>query len=109
MTFAEYQKASEKTAIYPNSINHVAHWTLGVTGEAGEIANKVFKVFREKNGQIDEATKKELGKEIGDTLWYLTQLTTALNLSLETIAEDNIAKLQSRQQRGTLTGDGDNR
>jgi len=78
-------------------------------GEAGEIAEKVKKILRDSNGVVGEAIKRELAKELGDVLWYLTQLVTELGLSLEEIAADNIKKLSSRQDRSRLRGSGDNR
>jgi len=109
MTFEEYQKTSRETAIYPNKDNDFIYPTLGLVGEAGEIAEKIKKVLRDKKGIIDEETQKELSKELGDVLWYLSQLSTELGLSLEEIAELNISKLQSRKDRGALHGSGDNR
>ena len=109
MNFEEYQKASRKTAFYPNWGNNYIYPALGITSESGEVAGKVKKIVRDKGGLMSEQDKKEIGKELGDTLWYISQLATELGLSLNDLAEENINKLQSRQQRGTLPGDGDNR
>jgi len=109
MTFEEYQKQSRKTAKYPNSGNNFVYPTLGLAGESGEVAEKIKKVLRDKNGVIDEATKQEIKKELGDVLWYVTQLGTELGLSLEEVAAENIKKLFSRLERGKLGGNGDNR
>jgi NTP pyrophosphatase (non-canonical NTP hydrolase) len=109
MTFSEYQKLSRKTAIYPNIDNNFIYPTLGLSGETGEISEKIKKIIRDRNNIIDENTRQELAKELGDVLWYLAQLATELNLSLEDIAKLNIEKLASRQQRGVLHGNGDNR
>ena len=48
-------------------------------------------------------------KELGDVLWYVSVLATYLDISLTDIADDNIAKLKSRKERGTLHGNGDDR
>ena len=109
MTFEEYQKKSRETAIYPDKDKNFIYPTLGLAGEAGEIAEKIKKVLRDKNGVIDEETRKEISKELGDVLWYLSQLATEVELSLEEIAALNISKLQSRKDRGQLHGTGDNR
>lgn len=109
MTFEEYQKLSRETALYPNKDNNFIYPTLGLAGEAGEVSEKIKKVLRDKNGVIDEATKQELSKELGDVLWYVAQLCTELNLSFDEVAKMNIEKLFSRKERGQLHGNGDNR
>ena len=82
---------------------------MGLVGEAGEVAEKVKKILRDNGGLIDEGRKKELSKELGDVLWYLAQVATELNLSLDDIACLNIEKLNSRKERDRLGGSGDNR
>ncbi len=109
MTFEEYQKLSRETAIYPNKDNNFVYPTLGLSGETGEIAEKIKKVLRDSEGSVSEKTKQELEKELGDVLWYLSQLATELGLSLDEIASLNIEKLKSRQKRGEVHGSGDNR
>jgi NTP pyrophosphatase (non-canonical NTP hydrolase) len=109
MNFEEYQKKSRKTAVYPKIGESFVYPALGLGDEAGEVLGKIKKIFRDKNGVVDEATKKEIKKELGDVLWYLSQLSTELDLSLDDIAQANIEKLQSRLERGTLHGNGDNR
>lgn len=109
MDFKEYQEKSKKTALYPNVGDNFIYPTLGLSGEAGEVAEKIKKVIRDKNGIIDEETKELIKKELGDVLWYVSQLATELSLSLDDVAEKNIKKLASRMERGKLHGDGDNR
>lgn len=109
MDFTAYQDASRKTALYPDLGKNFVYPTLGLVGEAGEVAEKIKKVIRDKGGQVDEATRLELQKELGDVLWYLAQLSVELGCTLEDVAQCNIEKLQSRQQRQQLHGDGDNR
>lgn len=108
MDFKDYQKLSRKTAIYPQEQN-LTYPTLGLNGEAGEVAEKIKKVIRDKNGVIDKATKEGIKKELGDVLWYTAQLATELGLSLDAIAKQNIKKLISRKKRGKIRGSGDNR
>lgn len=109
MDFKEYQEKSRKTAIYPKIGESFVYPALGLGDEAGEVLGKIKKVFRDKGGVVDDETKNEIKKELGDVLWYLAQLSTELELSLDDIAKANIEKLQSRMDRGTLHGNGDNR
>jgi NTP pyrophosphatase (non-canonical NTP hydrolase) len=109
MNFTEYQEKSRKTALYPDKGNNFIYPTLGLSGEAGEVAEKIKKVIRDKGGIIDEETKEAIKKELGDVLWYVSQLATELGLSLDEIAEKNIEKLLSRLERGKLQGSGDDR
>lgn len=109
MTFDEYQSKALKTAIYPNIGANFIYPALGLVGEAGEVADKVKKVIRDKNGCLDEETIKELGKELGDVLWYIAALCSELNLSLNDMAKNNIDKLNSRKERDKIKGSGDNR
>lgn len=109
MDFNEYQKESRKTALYPEVNNNFIYPTLGLAGEAGEVAEKIKKVIRDKNGVVDEETREMIKKELGDVLWYVAQLATELNLSLDDVAVGNIEKLFSRMNRGKISGDGDNR
>jgi NTP pyrophosphatase (non-canonical NTP hydrolase) len=110
MTFDEYQKRALTTVISQNdSFKDTLHWVLGINGEAGEVAEKVKKIIRDKNGIISQQDKLELGKELGDVLWYLAVFAEDLGLSLDKIAAENLAKLKSRKARGALGGSGDNR
>ena len=109
MEFKEYQKLSRETALYPNRDNNFIYPTLGLAGEAGEVAEKIKKVLRDKNGIIDQTTKEEIEKELGDVLWYVSQIATEIGLSLDEIADKNITKLFSRKKRNVLHGNGDNR
>lgn len=109
MNFEEYQKESRKTASYPKIGKNFVYPTLGVAGEAGEVAEKIKKIFRDDGGRITKKRLGEIKKELGDLLWYISQTATELNLSLNDIAEDNLKKLFSRKKRGKIKGSGDNR
>ncbi len=109
MNFTDYQTKSRKTAKYPAIGHPVIYPTLGLTNEAGEVAGKIKKIFRDKDGVIGEAEREALKGELGDVLWYLAQVCTELDLSLDEVAEHNIEKLYSRLERGKIGGDGDNR
>lgn len=108
MNFQEYQDAAVATAIYGQGVA-VSYPALGLCGEAGEVANKVKKVFRDDGGVVNEEKRSALKGEIGDCLWYLAALCRDLGISLADAASENIAKLLSRKERGTLQGSGDNR
>jgi NTP pyrophosphatase (non-canonical NTP hydrolase) len=109
MNFTEYQTKSRRTANYPSIGHPLIYPTLGLTNEAGEVAGKIKKIFRDKSGIIGEEEREALKGELGDVLWYLAQVCTELDLSLDEVAEYNIVKLYSRLERGKIGGDGDNR
>jgi NTP pyrophosphatase (non-canonical NTP hydrolase) len=109
MDFNDYQTKSRATAKYPAIGHAVIYPTLGLVNEAGEVAGKIKKVFRDKEGQINPDVREALKAELGDVLWYLAQVATELDLQLDEVAEHNIAKLLDRQARGKIQGDGDNR
>jgi NTP pyrophosphatase (non-canonical NTP hydrolase) len=109
MDFTDYQSKARATARYPVIGHNVIYPTLGLVNEAGEVAGKIKKIFRDKDGIIAEADKEALKAELGDVLWYIAQIATELGLSLDDIAEYNIVKLLDRLERGKIKGDGDNR
>ena len=109
MNFTDYQTKSRKTANYPSIGHPVIYPTLGLTNEAGEVAGKIKKIFRDKSGIIAEGDREALKSELGDVLWYLAQVCTELEISLDEVAEHNLEKLFSRLERGRIGGDGDNR
>jgi NTP pyrophosphatase (non-canonical NTP hydrolase) len=109
MNFNEYQKKSRKTAVYPNKGKNFIYPVLGLVGESGEVAEKIKKVLREKGGIVDKRTKREIKKELGDVLWYVSQVAAELDISLDELALANIRKLMSRKKRDRLFGNGDNR
>lgn len=104
----EYQARALKYAIYPENAR-IIYPTLGLTGEAGEVSDKVKKVIRDHDGEFSGEIKKEIMKEIGDVLWYCATLANDLGFNLSEVASENINKLESRFQRNKLGGSGDNR
>ncbi|MBJ7329473.1 MAG: nucleoside triphosphate pyrophosphohydrolase family protein [Solirubrobacteraceae bacterium] len=108
-TFAEYQHDSRATAVYPDAGDNLLYPTLGLCGEAGEVAEKVKKMLRDDAGVLSDERRAAISKELGDVLWYVAQVATEAGLDLEAIAGANLAKLRSRQERGVLTGSGDDR
>ena len=109
MDFKTYQKKARETALYPNLNSNYVYPTLGLVGEAGEVAEKIKKVIRDKNGIFDKESKLGIKKELGDVLWHLSNLCTELNFNLEDVALQNLEKLKLRAARGKISGSGDNR
>jgi NTP pyrophosphatase (non-canonical NTP hydrolase) len=109
MEFNYYQNRARETAIYPNMGSEFTYPALGLVGEAGEIANKLKKVIRDKSGVLSDEVRESVSDELGDVLWYVAQLATEMGTDLDTIAQRNIDKLSSRKERGVIAGSGDNR
>ena len=126
MDFNEYQEKASKVAIYPDCAIMTGDKTIrrapylypvmGLCGEAGELANKVKKIARDKkglykdqNGEVLPDIKEAMKGEISDVLWYIQQICTEFDLKLEDVAKHNIEKLYDRKERGVLGGSGDNR
>ncbi|MGI9554875.1 MAG: nucleoside triphosphate pyrophosphohydrolase family protein [Vampirovibrionia bacterium] len=110
MNFEEYEQASKKTAMYPKDIlSAISYLALGLNGESGEVAEKVKKMIRDHDDLEEAIVQKqmELALELGDVLWYITQMCVELGISLREVAEMNIDKLQSRKNRKKITGSGD--
>jgi len=109
MDLRTYQQRSRDTARYPQVGSNPIYPTLGLCGEAGEVADKVKKVLRDRAGAFDAAVIDDLRLELGDVLWYVAQLASELELDLDEIAEANLAKLASRAARNVISGSGDRR
>lgn len=108
MNLNEYQQKQQETAIYPKEIGPL-YCALGLCGEAGEVAEKIKKIYRDEEGKLSMEAFAALKKELGDVLWYISAMANEIDCSLEGIALENLAKLQSRKERGVLTGSGDTR
>ena len=109
MDFKTYQKLARLTAQYPNLGSNNIYPTLGLVGEAGEVAEKVKKVIRDKKGIFDEESKKGIKKELGDVLWYISNLCNEFDFKLEDVALQNLEKLKLRAAKGKISGSGDDR
>jgi len=127
LTFDEYQKGADKTAIYPDLGDNLVYPALKLAGEAGEVAEKIGKLIRDKgyrqgNNLLNPGPqsiledseelhdlKDNLTKELGDVLWYLAALASELGVNLSYVAQKNLDKLNSRKERGVLGGSGDDR
>jgi len=101
--FKEYQRKAVDFAIYP-ATHKVLYPTLGLCGEAGEVAEKVKKQVRD--GVFN---RHEVAKELGDVLWYMANICNDIGYNLDEIADLNIDKLSSRKKRDVIQGSGDNR
>lgn len=108
-TYKNYQKQSRKTWRYVKTEHPLTYPTLGLVNEAGEFAGKIKKIFRDKNGVISKEDREALKGELGDILWYFTQICTELGFTLESVAESNLKKLFSRIKRNKIGGSGDDR
>jgi NTP pyrophosphatase (non-canonical NTP hydrolase) len=103
-----YQKVALTTAIYPRE-QAIIYPTLGLTGEAGEVANKVKKIIRDGSNKNDNSMVSEIKSEIGDCLWYIAVLADDIGCKLSDIANTNLIKLANRKEKGTIRGSGDKR
>lgn len=111
----EYQAAATELAFYSTTLIYP---TLGLAGEAGEVAEKVKKLLRDHDldltadnvaEQVDYMAVREIVLEIGDVLWYCANLLNDLNYSMEEAAMMNLDKLRDRRDRHVMTGSGDHR
>ena len=108
MTFNKYQQLAAKTAVYPEQYK-VSYPTLGLAGEAGEVCEKIKRIYRDDDGKLTDERRDEIAKELGDVLWYLAILARDIGLPFEKVAVGNIEKLFKRMEEDKLKGEGDNR
>jgi len=106
ITFNDYQEFTSTTRVYKDKIIYPA---LGLSGEAGEVAEKIKKLLRDHDGNITPEYAAEVAKEIGDVLWYCAALSADIGYSLGDIAEINVQKLTKRKEENKIHGSGDNR
>lgn len=109
-----YERLAQKLAIYPGqgTLDGLLYATLGLVGEAGEFADKIKKILRDKDGVLDDTSTTALIVELGDVLWYMNACCAELGIEhnrLQTLSEENLKKLFDRYQRNALKGSGDNR
>lgn len=108
--FNEYQKFTHSTAIYPDiGGSPLVYPVLELNGEAGELADKLKKVFRDKNGVLLRKDIEGMALEAGDCLYAIAQIANHLGYTLEEIAQMNMDKLQKRKVKGKIKGSGDDR
>lgn len=117
INFDQYQVWQQTTAFYPGirkignspTTEGLTYAVLGLTGEAGEVADKVKKILRDDGGVIRSDRRDALIKEAGDVLWYLSALCNELDTRLDHVARTNQEKINGRTERGTRQGSGDDR
>lgn len=109
MNLNEYQTLALRTARPKTANNELFHLLLGLSGEAGEIAEKAKKIVRDHDSDFSKFDTEDLKKELGDVLWHIAVLANYFDIELEAIGDTNIKKLASRLERGVISGSGDNR
>jgi NTP pyrophosphatase (non-canonical NTP hydrolase) len=113
MQFSQYSSQAITTLLTSHGMDGMepalVSQVFGLVGESGEVAEKFKKLIRDKNGNIDEADRQEILKELGDILWYINSVSHLLGSSLEEVADKNLKKVLSRKERGVTQGSGDNR
>lgn len=108
MTFNEYQKIALSTSVCTKEMG-AFYTVLGLCGESGEVADKLKKIWRDKNKHISVEDADAIKKELGDVLWYIAKLAYDLGFDLEDVAQRNVSKIQIRKSTDTIHGSGDNR
>ena len=113
MNFDTYQQKASKYDMSEAKmdVNHagLVEKIFGISGEAGEVTDKFKKVLRDQGGKLTDEDVKEISKELGDILWYLASIARYMGVSFDEIAKNNLDKLESRFNRGKISGSGDNR
>ena len=104
MTAKQYSRWVEGK-IVTEGTDRLVENTLGLVGEAGEVAEKVKKMIRDGT----KVVPMDIIKEIGDVVFYCTALANHVGYGLDTVIDINVVKLNGRSQRGTIRGSGDNR
>jgi NTP pyrophosphatase (non-canonical NTP hydrolase) len=114
MHFSDYQAQAITTDTFEGGVKSITSPAfisklLGLAGEAGEVAEKFKKIYRDNHSELTEEMKLEIAKELGDVLWYIQAISHYLDIPLESIAQGNLDKVLDRKKRGKTHGSGDNR
>lgn len=111
MEFDEYQKLATRTATFTGKQAEYAlmYVCLGLAGESGELIEKIKKGIRNDDGVFSDEARRLITLEIGDVLWYLSQIARLLDIPFDGAAIANIKKLEDRAARGVLSSQGDTR
>ncbi len=106
MTINEYQKLA-MTFLNPQITNEkiLINGVMGLCGESGEVIDLVKKHLH----QGHELDKEKITKELGDVMWYISEIAYSLDIDLETVLKLNIDKLSKRYPNGFNTNDSINR
>jgi NTP pyrophosphatase (non-canonical NTP hydrolase) len=105
----QYEKFMQTSKFYPQDKLPITYPALGLNGEAGEVAEKVKKCWRDNNGIFDDKIKHAILKELADTLWYIWACADDMGYTLEDVLQTGIKKVKERQETNTIHGSGDNR
>lgn len=109
MKFDEYQIKAREFDVIPMKPDRLTYCGLGLSGEAGEVSDKIKKLWRDFNGKLTESQKSAIIFELGDCLWYIAAICDSIGCNLSAVPLRNIEKLTSRKERNKLHGEGDNR
>ena len=121
--FEKLRKLTRKTASYPSSaliggasLEGLVYAVTGLTGESGEIANKLKKVLRKDSAywepmvcEIKKNAIDSITQELADVLWYVDATAYHLGITTGDLVEILCDKLEGRLERGVIQGDGDDR
>lgn len=99
MNFSIYQAKARTTAVYPNIGQNLWYPGLGIAGEAGEVADKIKKIYRDHSGIASPTDRTELQKELGDVLWYIAAICSELKLDMNDVAENNLIKTGYQERK----------
>lgn len=108
MTFEEYQQET-MALLMDKKFHRLPYYALGLAGESGEAIEQIKKMVRDDNDLLTDERREMIIKELGDVLWYISQMANVLDIPLSEIASKNVEKLRSRKDRGVQQGSGDNR
>ena len=128
MELNDYQKKAMSTCM--DSSRNMSYMAMGLVSEVGEFMGKIAKAIRKGDvhiGNNDQDSdlhytiefmadpdrcrewEMDLKHELGDILWFAAGIAEVMGWTLEEVAQENIDKLASRQKRGVIDGNGDNR
>lgn len=96
MRLNDYQELALRTDNGNRDDKQIAVYALGISGEAGEVAELIKKWL----GHGHDVDKAKLVKELGDVLWYVSALAACFGINLELIGKQNLAKLKQRYPDG---------
>lgn len=116
MDLNKYQEESRIYARYPSTGNNVVYTALalcGESGESGEYAENIKKAIRDEGYKMGDSVltisperRQKAKDELGDVLWYVANNATELGITLEEVADHNLAKLKDRKINGKKLGSG---
>lgn len=117
LSLHDYDAAARATAVFPDNVRLLyedgrvcaLYPFFGLSGEVGELMEKLKKIIRDNEGIITEKARLAMCNELGDFLWYVSACANELNSNLERIAALNLHKLEDRARRNKLQGSGDDR